>query len=51
MFAADSGGASPQSASISRSVETISFAWMSSSARTARCFAPPSDRNFPFAAT
>src|SRR5919204_3735063 len=45
MFAADSGGASPQSSSISRSVETTSFACKRSNARTARCFAPePQER-------
>ena len=51
MFAAESGGDSPQSSSISRSSDTTSFACTRSSARTARCFAPPSGKDVPFEAT
>lgn len=49
--AAVSGGLSPQTPSINRSRETTSFACRSRSARTARCFAPPSSRTVPLSRT
>jgi hypothetical protein len=45
------GGRSPQSSSISRSVETTWFGYSSSTASTPRCFCPPSGTGSPSAST
>src|SRR6266511_730987 len=51
LFGALAGGDSPQSASISRSVETTSRAFRSRRARSARCLPLPTGSDRPFSAT